>query len=172
MRYVALTVIAAPVGSAYARADTPLSPPPPPPDVPVEELHAWDTYTVEADGRYVYDADYTILVRNEEGAHRNAQFAFPYSESRETLDVIEAYTETPDGKKIPVPADRIMTKESPATLNALMFADIKVKIIIFPDVEVHSKLHYKKRLTVREPLFPGYVTIEDFPVLMPPPSVR
>lgn len=155
MRFLTLAALAGSLGPLFALADTP------PNDVPLEKLHAWDTYTVESDGRYTNDADYAILVRNDEGVHRYAQISFPYSESRETLDVIEAYTETPDGRKIPVPPDRILTKESPATMNAAMFADVKIKVIIFPDVEVKSTLHYKTRLTVKEPLFPGFVTIED-----------
>jgi len=134
----------------------------PPADVPVEQLHAWETYTIETDGRYVQDMDYALRIRNEEGVHRNSQVAFGYSESRESLEVIEAYTESPDGRKIPVPDDKIITKESPATADAAMFADVKLKIIVFPDVEVNSTLHYRTRLTEKEPLFPGFVTIEDF----------
>jgi transglutaminase-like putative cysteine protease len=156
MRYVTLAVLATAFGASFALADTP------PDDVPVKELHAWHTYTVEPDGRYIVDADHAILLRNEEGVHRYAQIPLSYSESRETLEVMEAYTETPDGRRIPVPADRIMTKESPVTMDAAMFADVKVKIIIFPDAEVKSTLHYKTRRTVKEPLFPGFVTIDDF----------
>lgn len=162
MRYLALTAMAAILGSQSTPADAPISPTPVPADVPVEVLHRWDTYTVEADGRYFNEADHTILVRNEEGVHHHSQVTLSYSESREALEVLEAYTETPAGQKIPVADDKILTKESPVSANASMFADVKVKIIIFPDVEVHSKLHYKTRLTEKEPLFPGYVTIEDF----------
>jgi len=161
MLYVATAALAV-LFSEHSAQGQETDSPMPSAEVPVEQLQVSKTYTVEADGRYIYEAEHTVLVRNEEGVHRSAQIGFSYSESRETFDVLEAYTETPDGKRIDVPADKIMTKESPGTANASMFADVKVKIIIFPDVEVRSKLHYKTRLTVKEPPYTGYFTIEDF----------
>ncbi len=161
MRYPAIAAVTAALTWALAVADTPSAPSDPNADVPSEELRAWDTYTVEADGRYVDDAEYVVLIRNERGVHERAQAAFFHFDSRETLDVIEAYTETPDGRKIPVPADKILTRESPVTASAPMFADLKVTTVIFPDVQVHSKLHYRTRRTVKEPLFPGYFDFSD-----------
>lgn len=133
-----------------------------PVDLPIEELHAWETYIVERDGRYMRDDDVTFLVRNQEGVHRNSQVGLRYDASREILDIVEAYTETPDGRKIAVKADRILTEESPLAIGAPKFANVRIKQIIFPDVEVHAKLHYKARLAVKQPLFPGYFNIEDF----------
>jgi transglutaminase-like putative cysteine protease len=161
MRYLAFAAAAVTLASAFATADTPTVPGDPNAEVPSEELRAWDTYTLEADGRYVHDADYVVLIRNERGVHERAQIAFFYAESREKLDVIDAYTETPDGRKIPVPTDKILIRESPVVAGAPMFADIKVTTIIFPDVGVHSKLHYRTRLTEKQPLFPGYFNLTD-----------
>lgn len=161
MRSPAIAAVTAALAWALAVANTPSAPSDPNADVPSEELRAWDTYTVEADGRYVDDADYVVLIRNERGVHERAQVAFFHSDPRETLEVIEAYTETPDRRKIPVPADKILTRESPVTANAPMFADLKVTTVIFPDVQVHSKLHYRTRRTVKQPLFPGYFNFSD-----------
>jgi transglutaminase-like putative cysteine protease len=160
MRYRAIAAVVA-LASALAVADTPTMPSDPNADVPSEELRAWDTYTVETDGRYIDDADYVVLIRNERGVHEHAQIPFFYSQSRETFDIIDAYTETADGRKIAVSADKILTRESPVTAGAPMFADIKVTTIVFPDVQVHSKLHYRTRRTVKEPLFPGYFDFGD-----------
>jgi transglutaminase-like putative cysteine protease len=131
-------------------------------EVPVEELRGWHTYTLEADGRYVHDLDRILLIRTEKGIRQVSQATLRYTESRETLEVLEAYTEAPDGHHIPVPPDKILTRESPVVSGAPMYADVKVISIIFPDVEVNSKLHYRARRTVKEPLFPGYFQIADF----------
>lgn len=161
MGYAAIAAAAAALIVSSVRADSPTAAADANADVPTEELRAWDTYTLEPDGRYVHDTDYVTLVRNERGAHERAQIAFAYAESRQTLEVIEAFTETPDGRKIAVPADKILIRESPVAAGAPMFADIKVTTIVFPDVEVNSKLHYRVRRTEKEPLFPGYFNIRD-----------
>ena len=161
MRYAAIAVLAGGFLESWAFADTPPAADPNA-DVPVEELRSWETYTVEKDGRYVQDGDYILLIRSERGVQQGSQVTLPYTESRESLEVLEAYTEAPDGHHIPVPADKILTRESPIAAGAPMFADVKVTSVIFPDVEVHSKLHYRTRRTVREPLFPGYFEISDF----------
>lgn len=161
MRYAAFAAMTATLSSAFAQAAAAGDPSDPNADVPSEELRAWDTYTVEADGRYVDDAEYVVLIRNERGVHENAQVGFWYSQSREVLDIIEAYTETPEGGKVPVPADKILTREAPVAAGAPMFSDIKVTTIVFPNVQVHSKLHYRMRRTVKEPLFPGYFYFSD-----------
>jgi transglutaminase-like putative cysteine protease len=161
MRYAAIAAAAAALLACSVRAQAPPAAPDPNAAVPSEQLRAWHTYTLESDGRYVHEADHIILIRNERGVHEHGQVAFSYTESRQTLEVLEAFTETPDGRKVPVPADKILTRESPVAAGAPMFADIKVTTIVFPDVEVNSKLHYRTRRTEKEPLFPGYFNITD-----------
>lgn len=158
MRYAAIAALAAGFLGSWAAGDTPPATDPNA-DVPTEAVRAWHTYTVEADGRYVHDAEHVVLIRTEKGIQQESQVTIPYTESRETLEVLEAYTEAPDGHHIPVPPDKILTRESPIVSQAPMYADVKVVSIIFPDVEVHSKLHFRTRRTVKEPLFPGYFQI-------------
>ena len=146
---------------ALASADAPPDPDRANADVPIEKLRSWRTYTLEADGRYVEDSDSVMLIRTERGIHEHGQVAFAYVESRESVEVLDAYTETPGGEKVPVPPDRILTRESPVTAGAPMFADIKVTTIVFPAVEVHAKLHYRARRTVKQALFPGYFDFRD-----------
>jgi transglutaminase-like putative cysteine protease len=160
MRYAAIAALLTGLLGSWAAGDTPPAADPNA-DVPVEGLRGWHTYTVEADGRYVHDAEQIILIRTEKGIQEESQVTLSYTESRETLEVLEAYTEAPDGHHIPVPPDQILTRESPIVSQAPMYADVKVVSIIFPDVEVHSKLHYRTRRTVKEPLFPGYFQVSD-----------
>jgi hypothetical protein len=159
MSYPVIAALLVTLVAATVSADIPESSPDANLDVPSEALRSWHTYTLEADGRYVEDTDRIVLIRNEKGVHERAQVALDYTESRESLEVVEAFTETPDGRKIPVPADKILTRESPVATAAPMFADIKVTTVIFPEVQVNSKLHFHIRRTVKEPLFPGHFII-------------
>jgi transglutaminase-like putative cysteine protease len=132
-------------------------------DTPVVVLHDSDAYRIESDGRFTDTVDVVKLVKTAKGIKEAAQKQISYIDSLQSLDVLEAYTETPDGKRIPVAKDKILTQESPVSANAPMFSDYKIKAIVFPQVEVGSKLHYRYVRTQKTPLFPGqFSTIEDY----------
>lgn len=135
------------------------------PDTPVVVSHAFDTYRIESDGRFTDTVEVVKQVKTAKGIQEAAQKQLAYSDSLQAIDVLEAYTETPDGKKISVAKDKILTQESPVSANAPMFSDYKIKVIVFPRVEVGSKLHYRYVRTQKTPLFPGeFSTIEEYPL--------
>jgi transglutaminase-like putative cysteine protease len=135
------------------------------PETPVVLLHASDFYRIETDGRFTDTVDVVKQIKTAKGIQESAQKQIAYSDSLQAIDVLEAYTETPDGKKIPVAKDKILTQESPVSANAPMFSDYKIKVIVFPQVEVGSKLHYRYVRTQKTPLFPGeFSTIEEYPL--------
>jgi hypothetical protein len=65
-----------------------------------------------------------------------------YNSAHEKVNVIEAYTIQPDGKKIPVPADRIRIQDDDEDVPNGIFSESKLKVIIFPDLKIGSKTHY------------------------------
>jgi transglutaminase-like putative cysteine protease len=135
------------------------------PRTPVVVVHDSDTYRIESDGRFTDTVEVVKQVKTAKGIQESAQKQIAYSDSLQAIDVLEAYTETPDGKKIPVAKDKILTQESPVSANAPMFSDYKIKVIVFPQVEVGSKLHYRYVRTQKTPLFPGqFSTIEEYPL--------
>ncbi|KAG1184156.1 hypothetical protein G6F35_015166 [Rhizopus arrhizus] len=74
----------------------------------------------------------------------------------ETLEVLGAYTITADGQRRDVPADRIYTQESYSSASAAMYADRKVRVIVFPNLAPGTRLYYQVRRTQTTPYFPGY----------------
>ncbi|WP_031340163.1 DUF3857 domain-containing protein, partial [Xanthomonas maliensis] len=88
-----------------------------------------------------------------------------YSEKMETLEVLEAYTVTAEGLRQPVAADKIYTQESYSSASAAMYADRKVKVVVFPNLAPGARIVYRVRRTQNTPYFPGYFSLwETFSV--------
>jgi tetratricopeptide (TPR) repeat protein len=73
-----------------------------------------------------------------------SQQSVHYIEGLQTLDV-EAYTEKPDGSKIPVDAANILTRDAASGLEAVYLRDAKVRTILFRDVAVGDTLVLNSR---------------------------
>ena len=112
--------------------------------------------TIQADGTVVEIDELTTLVKSQLVVDAESQADLPYNSTLSKLEVLEAYTVTPKGEKIPVAANAIRTVEDDNSSGAAMFSDQKHKIIIFPKVTPGSKTYYKTKLTTYKPLLPGY----------------
>jgi hypothetical protein len=79
-----------------------------------------------------------------------------YVESLNPLEVVEAYTEKADGRKLVVDPGNILTRDAATGLNAVYQRDAKVKTIIFPDIEVGDTLVYVLKVNRVDKRFPGH----------------
>ena len=113
-------------------------------------------YTVNADGSFVLDVERVLRINEERAIKPNAQRSVTYNRTLETLDIVDAYTLKPDGRKVAVTSDQIKEQQEAASANAPMFQDSRVKVVIFPDLQVGDRmvLHYQRKRTT--PLFPGH----------------
>lgn len=118
-------------------------------------------YDVQADGRYTVEERAALRIETPQAVQRFGQLPMPYSSTLQQLDVLEAYVLGKDGKRTDVPADRIMVQQTPQSAGAPMFDDGKVKVIIFPGVEVGSVLHLHTRKTQLKPMFPGHFSMVE-----------
>ena len=116
-------------------------------------------YEVKADATSVETSEYEILIKTKAGVDNFSQVRLGYSEKMETLEVLAAYTLTPDGNRHDVPADRIYTQESYSSASAAMYADRKVKVIVFPNLSPGTRLVYRVRQAQNIPYFPGYFNL-------------
>jgi hypothetical protein len=78
-----------------------------------------------------------IRVDTEAGVDRHAEPRLEFSSSPETLDVLEAFTLTPDGKRLMVAPEKIRTLEA-FDEGGPEFSDAKVKVVIFPAVTAQA----------------------------------
>ncbi|MBD8634431.1 DUF3857 domain-containing protein [Stenotrophomonas sp. CFBP 13725] len=113
-------------------------------------------YVVSADASNTQTEHYDILLKTRSAVDQFSQVRLSYSEKMESLEVLEAYTLTADGQRRDVPADRIYTQESYSSASAAMYADRKVRVIVFPNLAPGSRVVYATRRTQQKPYFPGY----------------
>jgi transglutaminase-like putative cysteine protease len=112
--------------------------------------------TIYPNGSVVEIEELTTLVKSQLVVDTESQADLAYNSTMADLEVLEAYTITPTGEKIPVAANAIRTVEDDNSRGAVMFSDQKHKIIIFPKVTPGSRTYYKTKLTTHTPLLPGY----------------
>ncbi len=112
-------------------------------------------YDVHADGTYTKDVTESWRIDTEKGVREDGEGRLSYSTSLQALDVTEAYTLTKDGRRVAVGAGQIHDQQTPESARAPMFDDNKVKVVVFPAVEVGATLVLHSRLTQKVPIFPG-----------------
>lgn len=122
-------------------------------------------YTVNADGTYTRDETTRIRINIDQAVQSLAQTYLQFSETLESLEVLEAYTDTAAGERINVPKDKIITQQSPVSTNAPAFGDIKITAIVFPQISAGATKTYRYRSTQIKPLFENqFSLIEYFPI--------
>ena len=96
-----------------------------------------------------FDQDYHARVKIQKETAKNlGQWPIYYNKSREEITDIEAYIETPDGKKL----EATDIKDLPAYDQSPLYADMRLKVITFPqinigtiiDVRVKTKVHQRR----------------------------
>ena len=102
-------------------------------------------YVVRPDAGNVQTESYDILLKTKAAVEQFSQVRLSYSEKMETLDVVNAYTLTADGQRREVPADRIYTQESYSSAAAAMYADRKVRVVVFPNLAPGTRVVYQTR---------------------------
>jgi hypothetical protein len=167
-RHVWLAVAAVLCGLASLAdpATAQLAPAPPVPSADADRNSP--AYTRSVDTRVVVQGDLTSVVVStvrlkilrESAIRALGQQTLSYVESIGPLEVIEAYTEKPDGKKVPVEESSILTRDAATGLNAVYQRDAKVKTLIFPDVAVGDTLVHETRTTRIDKRFPGHFNLQ------------
>ena len=111
---------------------------------------------LNADGTFSQTNELMVRLVSEQGAKGMGQVPLAYSESLQTMDIVEAYTLKPDGTRLNVPADKIFTQAAPIAVSAPMFNDIKYKIIVFPEPLAGGKVYFRLNVKQKTPFFPSH----------------
>lgn len=117
------------------------------------------TFDVNADSTSTEDQVRSVRIETDQGVKQDGQITYRYSNSREKLAVIEAYTTTRDGTRLEVPANAILVRQSATSAYAPTFDDGRVTTIVFPGVETGATLTMHVLRTELAPLFPGQFSL-------------
>lgn len=112
------------------------------------------SYVVNADGSFVLDVEMISRVNEERAIKLHAQRPLGFNRTFETLKIVEAFTQKPDGRKVRVTAKQIKEQQEQASSDAPMFQDSRVKVVIFPDVAVGDRLVLRYQRHRTQALFP------------------
>lgn len=110
---------------------------------------------VNADGTAVVEREVDVTPFDEFGVQMLAQQSEAYSTHLDSLEILGAWTQRPDGERIDVLPDAIQDVDEYAGLEGV-YSDKKKRVVVFPNVEPGSRLHFHTRLRVHKTLFPGH----------------
>ena len=123
------------------------------PSISVERVV--DSYVVNADGSYHQTYEVNLRIETPEAIVTDGTQRVAYPSSRETIESLEAWIIEPDGTKLIVPPESIRTQDEDTGDGSSKFSDTKYKVIVFPQVHVGSRLHWKSESFIHTPLFAG-----------------
>ena len=112
------------------------------------------TFDLERSGRYTQTVEKITRITNEYGVDNYGRHIFETNPSKETLKIADAYSITPEGKKIPLAKDWI-SKQHPKPEDDKSIDDTQKILVVFPQVSVGSRLYSHARLKHFKPTTPG-----------------
>jgi transglutaminase-like putative cysteine protease len=119
-------------------------------------------HRLEMDGRAVstYRAATKVLAQN--AVEQVRQTTLTVSRSAQRLQVLEAYTHKANGKRVPVPTSSWQVrKDTGHAGQPPIFSDYDATTLVYPEVAVGDTLVLAYRITTREPMFPGKVSMAN-----------
>jgi hypothetical protein len=144
----------------------------------VSALAAWPAVALDSpafstamDTRVSVNVDLTATVENtvrkkvlKESAVRSlGQQNITFAESMSALEIVEAFTQKSDGRRVPIDPANVLTRDAASGLDAVYQRDAKVKTLIFPDVEVGDTVVYVSREQRHDKRIPGHFF---FPIML------
>lgn len=122
---------------------------------------------VQKDGSYFYTLEYLTQLNDARAVQNSGQRSYSFNATHEELEIVEAYTEKPDGRRIVVPPEQIKLQQEPAYRGAAMFQDMQVKVVVYSDIAIGDKLYTKVRTNRKKPQFDGHFADSTYPPFKP-----
>ena len=113
-------------------------------------------FVVETSGGYTLTVEQAKTIVNRAALHEHGQFYIGYNQSLDEVVSVEAHTHKADGRRLAVQPHQIRDQQEAASIDAPMFQDTRLKIVVFPDVEAGDKLTVRYVVRRHTPLFPGH----------------
>jgi transglutaminase-like putative cysteine protease len=112
-------------------------------------------FVVERDGSYTLSIDNAKTIKEQRAIQAHGQYYISYNKTLDEVTAVEAYTQKPGGRRVPVLPAQIRDQQEAASSDAPLFQDTRVKVIVFPEVAVGDELVVHYVIHRHTPLFPG-----------------
>ncbi len=109
---------------------------------------------VRRTGHYTETVERTLRIDSPAGIDDHDQWSLTYNPERTRMEILQAWTQTPAGQRIPVPRSRIVVRERAKADRDDVFSGRLAAVALHPQVEVGSLLHVQWRAT-HAPIYPG-----------------
>ena len=113
-------------------------------------------FVVEPSGAYLLTVEQTQTVVERTALPEHARYEIGYNQALEDIIAVEAYTAKADGRRLAVQPHQIRDQQQAASVDAPMFRDTRLKIVMFPDVNVGDRVAVRYVVRRHTPLFPGH----------------
>jgi hypothetical protein len=113
-------------------------------------------FVVETGGGYTLTVEQAKTIVNRAALHEHGQFYIGYNQSLDEVISIEAHTHKADGRRLAVQPHQIRDQQEAASIDAPMFQDTRLKIVVFPDLEAGDRVAVRYVVRRHTPLFPGH----------------
>ncbi|MES2296273.1 MAG: DUF3857 and transglutaminase domain-containing protein [Pseudomonadota bacterium] len=113
-------------------------------------------FQVNLDGSYTLTVDIAKTIAQPAALNLHALSYISYNRELDEVAAIEAYTQKPDGRRVPVLEGMIKDQQEASSIDAPMFQDTRMKVVVFPDVQVGDTLVNHYVLKRHRALFPGH----------------
>ena len=97
-------------------------------------------FTVDADGAYTLDVELVKTIATPSAVAQHAEQFISFNGSLDKVKSVEAWTTKPDGRRVKLEPQQIRDQHEAASLEAPMFQDTRLKVLIFPGVQAGDTL--------------------------------
>lgn len=119
-------------------------------------------YTIEHDGTYVEERRRILEAKERPGLEQVKQSSFSFSTTAQQGEVVEAYTEKPDGRRVDVRRDSLQEQVNRGHQgNRPAYSDRTTISLAYPDVELGDKVVLVTRIRTKTPIFNGHFSTQE-----------
>lgn len=111
---------------------------------------------VAADGSAVIETLKVTTLLTTNAIEWYGEEKVPFGDLHERAEVLEAFTELPDGSRVAVQPDAIRLVEDDVAGQVGGYSDAKAYVVIFPRLSVGAKIHLRSRVHEHTPMFNGH----------------
>jgi transglutaminase-like putative cysteine protease len=114
------------------------------------------SYEVHRDLTWALVEELDVTLLTQRGIHVNDRSAWTFYPDKQTLELVEAWVDQPDGTRVTVPPTGIFTRPSTAAQSAPGFVDSLTTTVLFPQLREGSRTHVVWRRTQTMPGLFGF----------------